>query len=139
MQEKVILDKGKLYRYLKEVDPNTLTNEDLVLHLCGIELVEKHYDTFSLINTTTSVSSLICCMMVPSSIFVALGITSAVFTVYNTVLSHKTQKLQENFADVLLRRYDSFFDAYKQTATLIQLVEFEDLLRLFEKAGALDE
>ena len=134
----VAVDRVKLYNYINKQDVTSLSNKELVVSMHGLTFMNDHHEFLLGVNTGLTATSVICGLLVSSPALVGVtigtGLAGVYFAVSNSVKSYKIKKLQNKYADELLRRYGSFTEAYAETAKAILSVEREDLLEFFKKA-----
>ena len=135
----VAVDKMKLYNYLKGQDLKNLSNKELVVSMHGITMMQDHHNFLVGINTGLTATSIVCGLIISSPALLGFiagaGMAGAYFTIFNTVRAHQIKRLQNKYADALLKRYDNFMDAYMETAKTIMSVEREDILDLINKVN----
>ena len=99
--------------------------------------MKDHHEFLLGVNTGLTATSVLCGLIVSSPAIVGMtigaGLAGAYFTISNSIKTHKIKRLQDKYADEILRRYDNFMEAYTETAKAIASVEREDLLEFFKK------
>ena len=138
----VKIDEKALLNYI-ENNYNDSTNsvEDLVLMTMGLSHLENTGDFFIGINTaltgTAAIVGMICTAPVLLAGSITAGIAGCVGIVKHGIKVKKVKSLQNKIADILIKEYGSFIEAYTEIANMITSIEREDLMNFFEKANAL--
>ena len=115
--------------------------EDLVLMMMGLSHLENTGDFLVGVNIALTGTATIIGMMATAPVLIAgsitAGIAGCIGITKQGIKAAKVKSLQNRIADMLIKEYASFIEAYTEIANMIVNVSRDDLLKFFEKANAL--
>lgn len=138
----VKIDEKVLLKYIENNYENpTNSVEDLVLMMMGLSHLENTGDLLVGVNIALTGTATIIGMIATAPVLIAgsitAGIAGCIGIAKQGIKAAKVKSLQNRIADMLIKKYTSFIEAYTEIANMIVNVSRDDLLKFFEKANAL--
>ena len=134
----VKIDEKVLLKYIENNYENpTNSVEDLVLMMMGLSHLENTGDLLVGVNIALTGTATIIGMIATAPVLIAgsitAGIAGCIGIAKQGIKAAKVKSLQNRIADMLIKKYTSFIEAYTEIANMIVNVSRDDLLKFFEK------
>lgn len=139
------VDKIKLYNYIKANSENIkdMSTDEIIKLIMGIYHLEYSNNYSFNINLALSGSSLILALLATGPLLIAGSLTTCLASCIGCLKNNKQEKrllsLKVVLVEEVMNRYPNFLEAYLDIKDIIQNIEKEEILELFEKANSYNE